>query len=365
MALVRLWMLWGILPRSVIGHSLGHYAALNSAGVLSEVDTIYLVGTRAQLLQQNCQPGTHSMLAVRASSSAVVPFLKADVGIAAINGPDDVVLAGSLVGIDSTLSLLESARIKATKLNIPYGFHSSQIDCLLEEFEAVCQGVTFRSPSMPIICPLTKTVIERNGSFGPRHLTRHFRERVDMVGALLSAKDQGLIDEKTIFLEIGHHPNLSGPLTSTLGKLCTVLPSLGRNLAVWKALTNALSTFYIAGIEINWKEYHRDFISFQKVLALPAYHWDLKDYWIKYINDWSLRKGDPLPPDSSSGTAHSGYPNILSTTIHSVIMEDVNETHASISVESDLSRSDIRLIVQGHRVNGIPLCTPVRTTTKI
>ena len=58
MALVRLWSSWGIKPNCVIGHSLGEYAALNAAGVLSIADTIYLVGERACQMESKCVSGT-------------------------------------------------------------------------------------------------------------------------------------------------------------------------------------------------------------------------------------------------------------------------------------------------------------------
>lgn len=54
MALVCLWKSWGIRPKFVIGHSLGEYAALNAAGVLSVADTIFLVGMRAMMLERRC-----------------------------------------------------------------------------------------------------------------------------------------------------------------------------------------------------------------------------------------------------------------------------------------------------------------------
>ena len=65
MALARLWLSWGILPQLVVGHSLGEFAALNFAGVISDSDTIYLVGKRALLLQQHCRLRAYSMLAVK------------------------------------------------------------------------------------------------------------------------------------------------------------------------------------------------------------------------------------------------------------------------------------------------------------
>lgn len=58
MALVRLWASWGVKPNVVIGHSLGEYAALNAAGVLSIADTIFLVGKRAMQLENRCTVGT-------------------------------------------------------------------------------------------------------------------------------------------------------------------------------------------------------------------------------------------------------------------------------------------------------------------
>ena len=58
MALVRLWSSWGIKPNCVVGHSLGEYAALNAAGVLSIADTIYLVGERACQMESKCVSGT-------------------------------------------------------------------------------------------------------------------------------------------------------------------------------------------------------------------------------------------------------------------------------------------------------------------
>ena len=57
-ALVRLWSSWGIKPACVIGHSLGEYAALNAAGVISIADTIYLVGERACQMETQCTEGT-------------------------------------------------------------------------------------------------------------------------------------------------------------------------------------------------------------------------------------------------------------------------------------------------------------------
>lgn len=356
MALVRLWASWGVNPSCVVGHSLGHYAALNAAGVLSAAETIYLVGMRGQELERACLPHTHLMLAVKSSIEILTPFLKEkEVEIACINGPSDIVLSGTRENIESLSKLLVSQKIMGTILKTPYAFHSSQMNSILEEFKQNAQGVAFHPPDIPIICPLSATVVRLPGVFGTEHLTDHCRKPVDLVGALSSATTDGTITDNTIFIEIGPHPTVSRMVKSILGSRSTVLTSLARSTWTWKTLTDTMSSLYMAGAEIQWKEFHSNFPSCQTVMELPAYQWDLKDYWIQYVNNWSLRKGDLIPELQAAQDEHL---KILSTTIHEVISEDMGDQHGSIIVESDIHRSDLHPLVQGHKVNGIPLCTP-------
>ena len=71
MALYRMWASFGVTPSAVVGHSLGEYAALYAASVLSQADVINLVGQRAQLLEKHCEQGSHAMLAVRSSATGL------------------------------------------------------------------------------------------------------------------------------------------------------------------------------------------------------------------------------------------------------------------------------------------------------
>lgn len=68
------------------------------------------------------------------------------------------------------------------------------------------------------------------------------------------------------------------------------------------------------------------------------------------MHDWSLRKGDPpliAEPTSLEGTC-----------IHKVISNSLNVSGGELLVEADLSREDLHPMVQGHKVYGVPLCTP-------
>ncbi|PPJ51023.1 hypothetical protein CBER1_07830 [Cercospora berteroae] len=351
-ALTRLWASFEIRPTAVVDHSPGEYAALNVAGVLSDTDTLYLVGKRAQLLEAKCQVGTHSMLVVKSDVKTIFSALRdSKFEVACINSPVETVLAGPSAEIASFSETLSAAGLKSTLLKVPYAFHSSQVDPILEDVTELARGVTYSAARIPVLCPLDGTVVDKADSFNAEYFSRHCREPVNMLTALEQAQSVGFISNATTTLEIGPHPAVSGMVKANLPKIVN-LPSLQRGRSVWATMTAALKTLYMVGADIRWSQYHRDFASSHKVLPLPAYSWDLKDYWIQYVNDWSLRKGDaPLVIKERAA-------KLESTTIHNVVEETGDDQKAHIVVEADIAREDLSPLVQGHEVDGIPLCTP-------
>ncbi|KAM0255384.1 hypothetical protein ACHAQJ_005826 [Trichoderma viride] len=355
-ALTRLWAAWNIVPVAVVGHSLGEYAALNAAGVISDADTIYLVGKRAELLQQKCSRDTHAMLLVKGSVDEVAAALGANkYEVSCINSPIGTVIAESRENLAVLQELLTAATLKSTLLKVPYAFHSSQIDPILDDFKRIASGVTFSDPIIPILCPLTGSVIvASNGKFDPEYLANHFRRPVNMLKALLTAQNEGIITSQTIVLEIGPHPSISNMIRDTFGTGMILLASSHRTQSIWQVLGATLTALYTAGADIRWAEYQRDFSTNHKVISLPAYSWNLKEYWIQYMNDWSLYKGDPLLIPCIPCIPL----NLKSTTIHKIVEESGNGTKSNIIVEADIARSDLNPLVKGYEVDSIYLCPP-------
>ncbi|KAI9814067.1 MAG: Type I Iterative PKS [Pycnora praestabilis] len=356
MALTRLWASWGVKPDVVLGHSLGEYAALNAAGVISTSETIYLVAERAKLLQDECTSGSHAMLATRSSSTSLKDMVidVPGVEVACVNGPQETVLSGTVEDINVATEKLNSQGVKCTKLNVPYAFHSSQVDPILEEFERMASSVMFNKPNIPVISPLMSAVLGDHDCIDGHYLSRHAREAVDFSGGIAAAQQLGLINDKTVWIEIGPHPVCLGMVKSSLIPNTVTAPSLRRGESPFKTLSSSLCSLHKVGVRIDWNEYQRDFVGGLQMLDLPAYAFDNKNYWIQYVGNWNLTKGQ-------QGGLITDIPEVKkailsTTTVQTVISEEAKGDVASVVIESDVSRPDLLAAISGHLVNGTPLC---------
>ena len=160
-ALAKYWASLGVKLNAVIGYSLGECAALHIAGVISASDAIFLVGRRARLLEDSCLVDTHLMLAVRGTLSEIRNIPPEDsYEVACINGERNIVLSGPKCQMASVTESLKENGLKCHVLDIPYAFHSSQVDPILESYEMIAKnGVIFKAPNLPVISPLLSRVI--------------------------------------------------------------------------------------------------------------------------------------------------------------------------------------------------------------
>lgn len=356
LALFKLWNMYGIRHTAVVGHSLGEYAALCAAGVTSVSDTIFLVGKRAKMLEEQCHVGSHTMLAVKGSAASIDPLLDGQTfEIACINAPEETVVSGTNINIDMLSEDLKEQGFKSTKLTVPYAFHSAQVESILDGFEAAARGVTFNVPAVPVISPLLSEVIENKGRFDSFYLRRHCRETVNFLGGMEAARRSGIAGENTIWIEIGSHPICSSMIKATLGSSTTTLSTLRRKEDNWKVLTNSLCTLHTAGLSVDWSEYHRDFSSSLNLLRLPTYEWENKNYWIDYKNDWCLVKGDA----AAAADIPSQKSKLSNASVHRIAEENIESETPTITVESDLADPDLKEAIKGHEVNGFGLCPPV------
>ncbi|KAL8948706.1 MAG: hypothetical protein Q9222_005131 [Ikaeria aurantiellina] len=355
-ALTSLWKSWGIKPSAVIGHSLGEYAALCAANVLSVSDTLYLVGMRAQMMEQKCSAGSHAMVAVQSTAEMVQEIINgADLetcAIACFNGPANTVVSGAHTEIGSLQKVFDTRGIKTTLLALPFAFHSAQMDPILEDIRSIARNVDFCEPSVPVASTLLGSLVQTKGVITPDYLARQARQSVKFQGALEMLRDQGIASDDSLWLEMGAHPLCLGMVRSTLDlSPAKALASLKRDENCWTTLSKSVMNAYNSGTNISWTDYHNEYRPSLRLLDLPTYAFDLKKYWLEYEGDWLLTKGN-----SQTAAAPAPQSAFHTTCLQHIESEIITNNSASVAFSSLLSDPKLNAAVRGHLVNGIALC---------
>ncbi|KAL9032257.1 MAG: hypothetical protein Q9214_008047, partial [Letrouitia sp. 1 TL-2023] len=261
-------------------------------------------------------------------------------------------LSGRLSDIDSLSTKLRANGIDFKKLNVPYAFHSSQVDPALNSFQDAACAIVFKTPQVPILSPLLSVVIREEGILGANYLVSHCREKVNFRGALAAGTQDGLINGNTLWIEIGAHPVCSGMVKASIGESAPTFPSLRRGEEPWKTIANSISSLYLAGANPDWPAFHQQYESSLECLPLPTYAFDERVHWLQYVNDWTLTKGDPVGPSVPVAPSST----LSTTSIHKIVREDIHEGKAIVVAESDIGDPALHKVISGHSVNGIGLC---------
>ena len=366
MALYRLWMSWGVSPHVTIGHSLGEYPALYTAGVLSASDTIFLVGARAKLVNTHCVKGSHCMVSIKASLTAIERTVSASpCDVACVNSPMNTVLSGPSQEIERITEKFRNEGLQCALLSIPYAFHSAQVDTWVNDFKVAAEKVQYNAPTVPYMSPLLRKIVpvDEAGVLNAEYLSRACRATVDFSGAIEAARDAEVVNAETIWLELGPHPACSTFIKHIQGQKSITIPSLRKATDPWVTLVPAVQTLFLGGINIDWNEYHRYFPAAQHVLPLPNYNWDLQNYWIMYRGNFCLTKGDEMLP--AQKLVESPAAPYISSSVHRILEEHHTIDKSTLLTESDIHDPRLYPIIQGHRVNGIALCPSVSFASNV
>ena len=197
-------------PNMVAGHSLGEFSALVAAEALHWEDALLLVSQRAQAMQEACelQPGTMAaVLALADDKVAEVCDSIEDVVVAAnFNCPGQVVISGSLSGVDAACKALKEAGAKrALKLPVGGAFHSPLMQPAAERLQAAIMNTTFRTPA----CPIYQNVSAR-AEVDRDRIKRQVMEQLTSPVRWTQSVQQMIADGATSFYEFGPGDVLKG-----------------------------------------------------------------------------------------------------------------------------------------------------------
>ena len=154
-------------PDMVAGHSLGEFSSLVANKTLSFEDGLLLVSKRALAMQKACERTPSPMAAILGLDDKVVEDVCASVEEVVVpanyNSPGQIVISGSIEGIDKAIELLkEKGAKRALKLAVGGAFHSPLMEPARIELEDAIKSTLFKTP----ICPVYQNV-NANASTDP------------------------------------------------------------------------------------------------------------------------------------------------------------------------------------------------------
>lgn len=193
-----------IIPKAVVGHSIGEFSAALCAGGLDATSALKVVNASALLHQRFHKTGT--MLSVNLSDKTACDYIQrhslTDIKIAADNGPYSVTLSGLEDRLDALSEILLDDDVFHVFLNTSVAFHHPSLTSIIQEFKPLLQDLYVTRPSIPIFS--TVTGARYNVEMQQEYWSQNLLMPVQFHKAITSLLEEGY----RTFVHIGSHPEL-------------------------------------------------------------------------------------------------------------------------------------------------------------
>ncbi|MFD0417102.1 type I polyketide synthase [Streptomyces sp. NPDC127108] len=278
-ALFRLVESFGVRPEIVGGHSIGELTAAYIAGLWSLEDAARLVAARGRLMQS--LPAGGAMLAVQAAEADLLPLLEGlaeSVGVAAVNGPTQVVLSGDRTVLEGLEEKLRGEGRKVRWLKVSHAFHSPLMDPVLDEFRAVAQGLAYQDPKLPVISNVTGEPADTAQLKDPDYWVRHIREAVRFHDGLGALTAQGV----STLLELGPDSVLTAMAHDTItdpAAQAGLVAALRKDRPEPATFLAALAQLHARGCDVDWTPLYTP-VAARRRVDLPTYAFQRDHYWL-------------------------------------------------------------------------------------
>ncbi|MDQ2718751.1 MAG: ACP S-malonyltransferase [Bacteroidota bacterium] len=209
-------------PNMVAGHSLGEFSALVANGCLSFRDALKLVFIRAKEMQKACEINPSTMAAILGLDDKKVKEICASiinetVVAANYNCPGQVVISGSIKGIEEACILLKEAGAKRA-LMLPVGgaFHSPLMQPAKEKLADAIENTFFEKP----LCPVYQNIVAKAVT-NPAEIKSNLISQLTGPVKWTQTVEQMIADGATKFTECGPGKVLQG-LVAKINKVVQV-----------------------------------------------------------------------------------------------------------------------------------------------
>jgi acyl transferase domain-containing protein len=275
-ALAKLWESWGVVPRAMLGHSIGEWVAACLAEVFTLEEALRLVSARGRLMEAQ-PPG--AMLAIMRPEAEVRGLLGAGLEIAAVNASEQTVVAGAESAVAALEAALAARGVAGARVQTSHAFHSATMEPAACAFVEEFRGVPRRTPKQPWISNVTGKWITAEAAGDPEYWARQLRGTVrfaDGLATLLATPELALV-------EVGAGRTLTGLAARhsawTTNHRAVVSLSGVRDAADdGETIATALGRMWCAGAKIDWHAYYEG--QERRRVPLPTYPFEGERYWI-------------------------------------------------------------------------------------
>lgn len=292
-ALAQLWMSWGVRPQIVLGHSLGEFAAMQVAGIISLEDGLQLIDARARAM--SAQPKEGGMAACVGDLTHLKASLKEYEGrlwVAAYNSPNNLVVAGFNSALKD-FAQRDIPDLVVKPLRVSNGFHSPLIEGAVTDLRAFADTISFKTPRIACISNLSGRLFDTAPTSD--HFCQHLCQPVDFQGSIKSALELG---GRTL-IEIGPGRsllNFARSQAESIQQNILCLPSLQEAKPERKILLESLARYWKHGGQVDWEQLHQH--KERKRVHMPIYPFTRTQHWHESVS----QKSTEIANESSAGS---------------------------------------------------------------
>jgi acyl transferase domain-containing protein len=272
---------WGIKANAMIGHSLGEYVAACLAGVFSLEDVLKIVKLRGELFEELPRGG---MVSVAADEGWVREMIGEGLSIAAVNGPEQVVVSGQEAAIADFCHRMEQAGMEHQRVQIEVAAHSSLVEGILDRYEDYVRGVKKEEPSERYISNVSGKWVRAEEATDAKYWRRQLRQTVRFNEGVKEVMEAGA----AVMVEVGPGQTL-GSLVKMQKKgqgsewVIGTMRRPHEEQDDLEYLTGAIGKLWLAGVDIDWGKYYRE--EERSRVGLPTYPFESQRYWIEARGD--------------------------------------------------------------------------------
>jgi [acyl-carrier-protein] S-malonyltransferase len=190
------------------GLSLGEFTAHAAAGTFDFATGLDLVFQRGSFMEEACDQTRGAMAAMLGGEESAIRDLAAecDVDVANLNAPGQIVLSGSVEGIEAAAAKAKDKGIKrAIPLPVAGAYHSRLMKSAQDKLATALAAATIQEPAVPVVCNFEARIVSAPAEIRAT-LTSQVTGSVRWVESMQALIAQG----HQLFIELGPDATLAG-----------------------------------------------------------------------------------------------------------------------------------------------------------